>query len=192
MKKKETQQAPMHQQPMSLRDRIVDSFPKHSYNMVNVGNKTPTLRTALARGIIYVGEETFEKIKNKTMPKGDPLVLSEIAGINGAKSAYQFIPLCHPLSMEQVVVFTVPNESDFSITVYCLASAYAKTGVEMEAMAGANSALLSIYDLCKIVNAHLVIGEIRLLFKEGGKSGIWTHEKGIPQELRSILDKISR
>lgn len=177
-----------HKLKMSRRDKIVQTFPKHSYNMINVGNKIPTSRTAFAQGKIYIGEEAFRHIQNKTMPKGDPLVLSEIAGINGAKCAYQFIPLCHPLSLEQVVVYTVPDESEFSIMVYCLASAYEKTGVEMEALAGVNAALLSIYDLCKIVTPDLAISDIRLLFKEGGKSGVWIHSQGIPDQFRDILE----
>lgn len=177
-----------HAVKKNQRDQILQLFPKHSYNMINVGKKIATSRCALAQGKIYVGEDVFMQIKNKTMPKGDPLVLAEIAGINGAKCAYQFIPLCHPLSLEQVVVYTELNELDHSIMVYCMASAFAKTGVEMEALAGVNAALLSIYDLCKIVNADLRVSDIRLLFKQGGKSGLWIHELGIPDELRAILD----
>jgi cyclic pyranopterin monophosphate synthase len=177
-----------HKTQMNRWDQMLQSLPSRSYNMINVGKKVSTSRCALAQGKIFVGEDAFMQIKNKTMPKGDPLVLSEIAGINGAKCAYQFIPLCHPLNLEQVIVYTVPNEEEYSIMVYCLASAFAKTGVEMEALAGVNAALLSIYDLCKIVNADLSISNIRLLFKQGGKSGLWIHSQGIPEELRAILD----
>ncbi|HRD69821.1 MAG TPA: cyclic pyranopterin monophosphate synthase MoaC [Legionella sp.] len=177
-----------HALQLNLRDKVMQTFPKHAYNMINVGRKIATSRCALAQGKIYVGEEAFRQIQDKTMPKGDPLTLAEVAGINGAKCAYQVIPLCHPLSLEQAVVYTVPDASDYSITVYCMAAAFAKTGVEMEALAGVNSALLAIYDLCKIVNADLAISDIRLLYKEGGKSGVWTHSQGIPDELRKILN----
>lgn len=177
-----------HKAKTTRMEQVVQQFPKHSYNMINVGKKIPTMRCALAQGKIFVGEEAFMHIKNKTMPKGDPLVLSEIAGINGAKCAYQFIPLCHPLGLEHVVVYTIPNEEEHSIMVYCMASAFAKTGVEMEAIAGVNAALLSIYDLTKIINADLMITDIRLLFKEGGKSGLWIHSQGIPEEIRKILE----
>ncbi len=143
----------------------------------------------MAQGRIFVGKEAFDHIKNKTLPKGDPLVLAEIAGINGAKMAYQNIPLCHPLGLDQVAVYTILNEEDHSITVYCIASAVAKTGVEMEAIGGVNAALLTIYDLSKMINADLKISDIRLLFKAGGKSGLWFHAEGVPNELREALEQ---
>ena len=110
-----------------------------------------------------------------TLPKGDALVLAEIAGINGAKTAYQMIPLCHPIGLDLVKINIVLDAEHNSIKVYCIAATFSKTGVEMEALAGVNSALLAIYDLTKMVQPALELNAIRLLFKTGGKSGVWIH-----------------
>ncbi|ASQ45165.1 cyclic pyranopterin monophosphate synthase MoaC [Legionella clemsonensis] len=180
-----------HTSESSKKEAISDpwnnSLPEHAYRMVDIGKKTPTFRCAVAQGKIYVGEKAFRKIQDKTMPKGDPLILAEVAGITGAKCAFQCIPLCHPLNLDQVIVLSEPNEKEFSIMIYCIVSAFAKTGVEMEALAGVNAALLSIYDLCKIVNKELLISDIYLLYKEGGKSGLWVHSQGVPEWLQQKL-----
>jgi cyclic pyranopterin phosphate synthase len=176
-----------HKKITNYAEQVQKMLPGNSYKMINIGKKITSSRTALAQGRIFIGKEAFTHIQNKTMPKGDPLILSEIAGINGAKCAYQFIPLCHPLNLDHVTVHTILNEEDYSITVYCLASANAKTGVEMEALAGVNASLLAIYDLCKNVNPDLSISDIRLLFKVGGKSGVWTHPHGIPEQFRTVI-----
>ncbi len=145
------------------------------YRMIDVSDKTSTQRTATASGKILVGKSAWEMIRNKTLPKGDPLSLSETAGILAAKNAPATIPLCHPLPLDKVTVETKLNAEDFSITVACVAKAFAKTGVEMEALAGVNGALLAIYDLTKQIEPALKITDIMLEEKIGGKSGHWIH-----------------
>ena len=127
-------------------------------------------------------------IKTKKMPKGDPLVLAEIAGINGVKKTSEHIPLCHPLPLDHISLNIEFNEKKNSIIVYCLVSANAKTGVEMEALSGVNSALLTIYDLSKIIEPNLKIENIKLLIKSGGKTGLWINPKGIPPKIKKILN----
>ncbi len=158
-----------------------------SFNMVNVGEKRPTRRLAMARGTISVGVEAFALLRDRKLPKGDALLLAEVAGIQGAKRASDTIPLCHPLPLDQVKIAHELDENVHSITVYCLAAAFAKTGVEMEAMAGVQAALLAIYDLTKMVNAALTIGDCYLLAKTGGKSGVWVCPQGAPEWVRQEM-----
>lgn len=158
-----------------------------SFHMIDVGQKAPTHRLAVAAGTIRVGAAAFPQIKERRLPKGDALVLAEVAAIQGAKRASEMIPLCHPLPLDQVRMTHELDEDGHGITVYCLVSAYAKTGVEMEAMAGVTSALLTIYDLTKMVEPALTISEARLLVKTGGKHGVWICPQGIPPWLRQQL-----
>ena len=115
-------------------------------------------------------------IKNKKMPKGDPLAIAEVSGINGVKKTSELIPLCHPLSLDHISIHTEIDEGNKTITVYCLVSANSKTGVEMEAMAAVSTAALTIYDMCKAVDRGMEIGNIRLIHKSGGKSGVYNAE----------------
>ena len=112
-------------------------------------------------------------IKNKEMPKGDPITLAEVSAVLGVKKTSELIPLCHPLPIDHTATKIIMHEEDSSLEVFCVVSAIAKTGVEMEAIMGVNAALITIYDLSKIVNSHLKIDNIKLLIKEGGKSGLW-------------------
>ncbi len=157
-----------------LKDWAEDLFKKNSFNMVDVSAKKETFRRALASGKIYVGEKVFNMIKNNEMPKGDPVSLAEI-------------PLCHPLPIDHTATKIIMNDQDFSLEVFCVVSAVAKTGVEMEAIMGVNAALITVYDLSKIVNPHLKIDNVRLLIKEGGKSGVWTNPDGLPKFLDNIF-----
>jgi molybdenum cofactor biosynthesis protein MoaC len=157
--------------------------------MINISEKKANFRRAIAQGEIFVGPEAFELIKNRQLPKGDALILAEIAGISGAKKAYEWIPLCHPLGLEHVSLYLELREKSHSVCVYCVASATAKTGVEMEALAGVNAALLTLYDLTKMVQPALTLSNIRLLTKEGGKSGLWTHPDGVPDFIQDLLPK---
>ena len=159
-----------------------------AFRMIDVGDKAPTRRIAVAAGTISVGAEAFPLIKARRLPKGDALVLAEIAGIQGAKRASDMIPLCHPLPLDRVRVTHELDEIGNRITVYCLVSAFAKTGVEMEAMAGVASALLTIYDLTKMVEPALSISDTRLLVKTGGKHGVWICPQGAPDWLREELN----
>ncbi|MFM8501283.1 MAG: bifunctional molybdenum cofactor biosynthesis protein MoaC/MoaB [Fluviibacter sp.] len=141
--------------------------------MIDVGGKQPTNRIAVATGVIHVGASAFALIRDRQLPKGDVLMLAEIAGIQGAKNASQLMPLCHPMGLDHVRVITELDESQATVRVYCTARTCAKTGVEMEALAGVNAALLTVWDLTKMVEPDLCISDIRLLAKVGGKSGCW-------------------
>ena len=170
-----------------LKDWAKEIFKKNSFNMVDVSSKKETFRRALASGKIYVGKEVFDLIKNKKMPKGDPLSIAEVSGINGVKKTSELIPLCHPLPLDHISLHTEINEKKNSIVVYCLVSANSKTGVEMEALSGVSSALLAIYDLSKIVEPNLKISNTKLLVKSGGKKGLWINPDGIPDKIKNIL-----
>lgn len=144
-----------------------------TFSMIDVGGKQPTNRIAVATGVIRVGHSAFALIRDRQLPKGDVLMLAEIAGIQGAKNASQLMPLCHPMGLDHVRVITELDESQATVRVYCTARTCAKTGVEMEALAGVNAALLTVWDLTKMVEPDLCITDIRLLAKVGGKSGCW-------------------
>ena len=163
-------------------------FLTSGYKMIDVSNKEAVHRKALATGEIILGPQVIQLIKEKKMPKGDPLLIAEVAGINGAKKTSELIPLCHPLPLDHISLHSEINEKKYSITVYCIVSAYSKTGVEMEALSGVNSALLAIYDLSKIVEANLKIANIKLLLKYGGKKGLWINPDGIPDKIKNTLN----
>ncbi len=170
-----------------LKDWAKEIFKDNSFHMVDVSSKKETFRRALASGKIFVGEEVFNLIKNKTMPKGDPVSLAEVAAVLGVKKTSELIPLCHPLAIDHTASKIILNEEDNSLEVFCVVSAYSKTGVEMEAIMGVNAALITIYDLSKIINPNLKINNIRLLIKEGGKSGLWKNPEGIPEFLKDLF-----
>ena len=170
-----------------LKDWAKEIFKKNSFNMIDVSSKKETFRRALATGKIYVGKEVFNLIKNNKMPKGDPVSLAEVSAVLGVKKTSELIPLCHPLPIDHTATKILMNDSDNSLEVFCVVSAVAKTGVEMEAIMGVNAALITIYDLSKIVNPHLKIDNIKLLIKEGGKSGLWTNPDGLPQFLENVF-----
>ncbi|MDC0354262.1 cyclic pyranopterin monophosphate synthase MoaC [Candidatus Pelagibacter sp.] len=170
-----------------LKDWAEEIFKKNTFNMVDVSAKKETYRRALASGKIYVGKEVFNLIKNKEMPKGDPITLAEVSAVLGVKKTSEIIPLCHPLPIDHTATKIIMNNKDSSLEVYCVVSAYAKTGVEMEAIMGVNAALITIYDLSKIVNPHLEIDNVKLLIKEGGKSGLWKNPDGLPEFLEELF-----
>ena len=170
-----------------LKDWAKEVFQKNSYNMVDVSSKKETFRRALASGKIFVGKEVFSLIKEKKMPKGDPVTLAEISAVLGVKKTSELIPLCHPLPIDHTATKIIMNEVDSSLEVFCIVSAVAKTGVEMEAIMGVNAALITIYDLSKIINPHLKIDNVKLLIKEGGKSGLWKNPEGIPEFLKDLF-----
>ena len=170
-----------------LKDWAKEIFKKNSFNMVDVSSKKETFRRALASGKIFVGNEVFNLITNKEMPKGDPISLAEVSAVVGVKKTSELIPLCHPLPIEHTATKILANSEDYSLEVFCTVSAFAKTGVEMEAIMGVNAALITIYDLSKIVNPHLKIDNVKLLIKEGGKSGLWSNPDGLPKFLENIF-----
>ena len=171
-----------------LEDSLNKIFSTSGYKMIDVSNKEITHRKALATGEIILNAQIIEMIKKKKMPKGDPLSIAEVSGINGVKKTSELIPLCHPLPLEHISLHTEINEKKNSIVVYCLVSANSKTGVEMEALSGVSSALLAIYDLSKIVEPNLKINNTKLLVKSGGKKGLWINPDGIPNKIKDTLN----
>ena len=144
-------------------------------HMVNVGDKPSTHRIAIAAGKITMLPETFKMVHAGTHKKGDVLGIARIAGIQGAKRTSDLIPLCHPLALTRVTVEFNISADALRPTIVCTASAetVGQTGVEMEALTAVQVALLTIYDMCKAVDRGMVITDVRLLEKQGGKSGHW-------------------
>ena len=142
--------------------------------MVDVSAKQPTLRTAVAAAEVRLNPELLAAVKSGGIAKGDVLGVARLAGIMAAKRTPDLIPLSHPLAIHNVTVDFDMNEAAGLITARCTVRAFERTGVEMEAMTGASLAALTIYDMCKGSDKSITIGEIRLLFKEGGKSGVYT------------------
>ena len=171
-----------------LEDSLNKIFSTSGYKMIDVSSKEATHRKALATGEIILGPQVIEMIKAKKMPKGDPLSIAEVSGINGVKKTSELIPLCHPLPLDHISLHTEVDEKKQSIIVYCLVSANSKTGVEMEALSGVSSALLAIYDLSKIVEPNLKITNTKLLVKSGGKKGLWVNPDGIPEKIKNVLN----
>ena len=137
-----------------------------------------------------MGEEALTLLMEGKLPKGDPLAMAEIAGIQAAKQTPSLIPLCHPISLNRVMIHSVPRPDDFSVELFCVTEIAEKTGVEMEALTGVSIALLTIWDLTKPVNAALEISNTRLLYKSGGKRGIWVNPDGLPEEAQAILKEM--
>ena len=139
--------------------------------MVDVGEKSDTARKAVAGGFIRMSAQALAAIKAGDAPKGDVLGTARIAAIMAAKKTADLIPLCHPLGLDAIDV-DFAFEGD-GVRVTTSASLTGKTGVEMEAMVAASTALLTVYDMAKALDKGMVIGEVRLLEKTGGKSGHW-------------------
>lgn len=156
------------------------------FRMIDVGRKRVTRRRAVACGSIRVGASALEKIRGRSLPKGDVLALAEVAGILGAKKTSDLLPLCHPLSVDEVMVRCVCAVPD-RVEVFTQVVAHAKTGVEMEAVVAVQAALATIWDLVKGTEPNLTIEGVRLLLKEGGKSGVWINPDGIPTWLAAQL-----
>lgn len=147
--------------------------------MVDVTKKKETTRTAIAQGKIKVNDEIFEKVKEGSMAKGDVLGTARIAGIMAAKKTFELIPMCHLLMLTKCKVDFEMLEETKEIKAVCLVKTTGKTGVEMEALTGVQIALLTIYDMCKAIDKHMVMSEIHLVEKTGGKSGDFFCMEGI-------------
>lgn len=146
--------------------------------MVDVGGKPQTQRRAVASGVIMMSAQALEAIRAGNAPKGDVLGTARVAGIMAAKRTGEVIPLCHPLGLEAVSVdFAFEDTNDtWSIRATATASLTGRTGVEMEAMVAVSVALLTIYDMAKAIDKAMLIGDVRLIEKTGGKSGDWKAE----------------
>lgn len=144
--------------------------------MVDVTRKNITERQAIATGKIFVNDETYKKIVEGNMAKGDVLAVARVAGIMATKKTSDLIPMCHPLMLTKSKIDFEFNEEEKSITAISLVKLAGKTGVEMEALTGVNVALLTIYDMCKAIDKNMVISDIHLVEKLGGKSGKFVFE----------------
>ena len=145
--------------------------------MVDVSQKDITMRIAIAEGSIKVNQEVFRSIKEQTNKKGDVLAVARIAGIMAAKKTSDMIPLCHPLFITKVTIDFELDEDNYLIKAIATTKVNGKTGVEMEALHAVSVTLLTIYDMCKAIDKSMEISDIRLLHKEGGKSGVYDYEK---------------
>lgn len=142
--------------------------------MVDVGDKAVTARVAVAEGFVRISAETLAAIVAGETPKGNVLLVAQLAGIMGAKRTAELIPLCHPLPLTSVEVELTADESLPGIRAVATAKVEGKTGVEMEALTAVSCSLLTVYDMCKARDREMEIGGIRLLRKEGGRSGTWS------------------
>jgi len=142
-------------------------------HMVDVSDKEKTERIAIAQAVITMQPETIKMVIEGNHKKGDVLGVARIAGIQAAKQCSNLIPLCHPLMLTSIKVDCVIDEKSSSIKVTTQCKLNDKTGVEMEALTAASVAALTIYDMCKAVDKGMVIGDIKLMEKSGGKSGEW-------------------
>jgi cyclic pyranopterin monophosphate synthase len=142
-------------------------------HMVDVGDKAVTTRTAIATGRISLLPATFALVQSGTAKKGDVLGIARIAAIQAAKRTSDLIPLCHPIALTKVSIELTLEESSHSIVCNATVSCDGKTGVEMEALTAVQIGLLTIYDMCKAVDRGMVMSDIKLLRKEGGKSGVF-------------------
>jgi cyclic pyranopterin monophosphate synthase len=142
--------------------------------MVDVGGKTPTRRLAVAKAHVVLSRHTFDLLTKKALPKGDALSAARIAGIMAAKKTAELIPLCHPLALTHADVEFAFDEPAATVQILARASTLGPTGVEMEALTAAAVAALTVYDMCKAVQKDIVVGQVRLVYKCGGKSGTFT------------------
>jgi cyclic pyranopterin phosphate synthase len=149
--------------------------------MVDISVKDSTERVATAQAIVHMQPETLEKIQRGKIAKGDVLAVAQVAGVMGAKKTPDLIPMCHPILLSSVDIFFKEEpqpgrEGRCSITITATAKSTGQTGVEMEALTAASVAALTVYDMCKAVDRGMSVGDVCLLAKSGGKSGIYTRE----------------
>lgn len=145
--------------------------------MVDVGDKPETLRQARAQAVVRVNSHTFSLIRTGGMKKGDVLAVAQVAGIMAAKRTPDIIPMCHPIPLTGVDVDFTLDEGACTITITASVRCTGQTGVEMEAMTAVSAAALTVYDMCKAVQRDIVIEDIHLLEKSGGKSGLYRWEE---------------
>lgn len=145
--------------------------------MVDVGHKADTERIATARGSVVMQPETLQLIVEGNIKKGDVLTTAELAGVMAAKRTSELIPLCHPLLLSHIDVMCMPNTAETRIDIEATVRLRGKTGVEMEALTAVSVAGLTIYDMAKAVDRSMRLTDVRLVRKEGGKSGTFISEE---------------
>ncbi len=144
--------------------------------MVDVGAKPVTERLCVARAEVHMAPATLAAITGGTTPKGDVFATARIAGIQAGKRTDEWIPLAHPLPVESIEVDLTPDRDARCVRVEARVRAHARTGVEMEALVAASAAGLTIYDMCKAIDRGMRVGDVRLVAKRGGKSGLWIRD----------------
>jgi cyclic pyranopterin phosphate synthase len=157
------------------KQRLTHFDARGAAHMVPVGAKPETARSATASGVVTMAAATARMIRAGKAGKGDVLGVAELAGIQAAKRASDFIPLCHPLRLTGIAVELRVIRNTVAITA--TVTAFDRTGVEMEALAAVSAAALTVYDMCKAVDRGMIIGAIRLDEKRGGASGTWTRKR---------------
>lgn len=145
--------------------------------MVDVGEKAPSHRTAIAGARVLVSRETFGLIKTGGMKKGDVLTVAQIAGVMGAKRTPELIPMCHPVAVSGINLELSLDEAHCAVDIRATVSCDGRTGVEMEALTAVSTAALTVYDMCKAVQKDMVITDVRLLSKTGGVHGDFKREE---------------
>jgi len=145
--------------------------------MVDVSGKQDTTRTAVAKGKIKVNKDVMDAIINREVKKGDVLAVAQIAGIMAVKKTWELIPLCHPLMLQKCSIDFDIDKDKNEVEAICTVKVDGKTGVEMEALMGVHIALLTIYDMCKAIDKSMVMTDIHLVKKTGGKSGTYVNER---------------
>ena len=161
---------------MKREAKLTHLNPRGEANMVDVGDKAISHRSATAEGYIAMQPETLQRIEEASLAKGDVLAVARVAGIMAAKRTSDLIPLCHPLSLTKVEVVFEINTAD--IRCQAITETRERTGVEMEALVAVQASLLTIYDMCKALDRAMTIHTVRLLDKAGGRSGHWQRNHG--------------
>lgn len=145
--------------------------------MVDIGEKDRSRRRAVARGWVYMDDETLEAIEAERVEKGEVEQVARLAGIMGAKRTEELIPLCHQIPLDNVTVQFGPNREESALEIVAEATCSARTGAEMEALTAVSTAALTVYDMCKGRDRSMSIGDIHLVRKTGGSSGDFTHSE---------------
>jgi len=145
--------------------------PGPKISMADISDKSPTKRMAVAQGRVYIKKVTLNRLIKGKIPKGDVLTCAKVAGIMAAKNTHQLLPLCHPLTIDNVELSFRINSKDNFVAITSCVNSFGKTGVEMEALTAVAIASLTIYDMCKPLDKGITISDINLFRKNGGKSG---------------------
>ncbi|WP_299074499.1 cyclic pyranopterin monophosphate synthase MoaC [uncultured Paraglaciecola sp.] len=160
---------------MNKKNAVLTHVNEHgTANMVDVTDKKITQRQAVAEGYITMSSQAFSMLKENSHAKGDVLSIARIAGIQGAKKCSDLIPLCHPLMLSKVHIDFKILDAENKVHIQAMCKLAGQTGVEMEALTAVSVAALTLFDMCKAVDPHMQISDIKVLSKQGGKSGDWT------------------
>ncbi|MDI3517642.1 MAG: cyclic pyranopterin monophosphate synthase [Thermotogota bacterium] len=141
--------------------------------MVDVGNKAVSQRIAVATATVHMSEDAFRAVMEGKVSKGDVFAVAEVAGTLAAKRTWEILPFCHQIPLDQVTISFTPINDSCSIEIRAAVKVHAKTGAEMEALTAAAVAALTIHDMCKGIDPSITVTDLMLLYKEGGKSGVY-------------------